>query len=140
MVKDRKNTFHSIQRTSDSLNEGLPIKKWPKKSFKENNIYSMKKILILTLELYEQVFFTLDRYLLKIWVENTVFAIQHIGNRKSFTEVLPPHPPPCDQTNPFTYSCGFTFNTSYNNTELVTGGGGRERCQNVKKQFLIKTN
>ena len=26
----------------------------------------------------------------KIWVENTVFAIQHIGNRKSFTEVLSP--------------------------------------------------
>ena len=29
----------------------------------------------------------------KKWVENTVFAIQHIGNRKSFTEVLPPPPP-----------------------------------------------
>ena len=27
----------------------------------------------------------------KIWVENTVFAIQHTGNRKSFIEVLP-HP------------------------------------------------
>ena len=51
----------------------------------------MKKIVILTLELYAQVFFTLDQYLLKkIWVENTVFAIQHIGNRKSFTEVLSP--------------------------------------------------
>ena len=53
----------------------------------------MKKIVILTLELYEQVFFALDQNLLKIWVENTVFAIQHIGNRKSFTEVLPPPPP-----------------------------------------------
>ena len=37
----------------------------------------------------------------KIWVENSVFAIQHIENRKSFTEVLSPH----DQTNPFAYSC-----------------------------------
>ena len=30
-------------RTSDSLNEGLPIK-LPEKSFKENDIFSMKKI------------------------------------------------------------------------------------------------
>ena len=30
----------------------------------------------------------------KIWVENSVFAIQHIENRKHFTEVLPPPPPP----------------------------------------------
>ena len=50
----------------------------------------MKKIVISTLELYAQVFFALDKYPLKIWVENTVFAIQHIGNRKSFTEVLSP--------------------------------------------------
>ena len=49
----------------------------------------MKKIAILTLELHAQVFFALDKYLLKIWVENTFFAIQHIGNRKSVTEVLP---------------------------------------------------
>ena len=50
----------------------------------------MKKIVILTLELYTQVFFALDKYLLKIWVKKTVFAIQHIGNRISFTEVLSP--------------------------------------------------
>ena len=54
----------------------------------------MKKIVILTLELYAQEFFALNKYLLIIWVENSVFAIQHIGNRKSFTEVLPPPPPP----------------------------------------------
>ena len=57
---------------------------------------------------------------LKIWVENTVFAIQHTGNRKSFTEVLSPR----DQTNPFAYSCGFTFNTSYKNGMIGHGGGG----------------
>ena len=78
-----------LVRTSDSLNEGLPIK-MVKKSFKENDIFSMKKIVISTLELYAQVFFALDQYPLKIWVEYTVFAIQHIGNRKSFTEVLSP--------------------------------------------------
>ena len=53
-------TLQQGQRTSDSLNEGMPIK-----SFKENNIFSMKKIVILTHELYEQVFFALDQYLLK---------------------------------------------------------------------------
>ena len=35
--------------------------KWPEKSFKENDIFSMKKIVILTLELYTQVFFSLDK-------------------------------------------------------------------------------
>ena len=50
----------------------------------------MKKIVGSTLELSAKVFFSLDKYQLKIWVENTVFAIQHIGNRKSFTEVLSP--------------------------------------------------
>ena len=40
-------------------------KKWSEKSFKERDIFSMKKIVILTLELYAQVFFALDKYLLK---------------------------------------------------------------------------
>ena len=34
----------------------------------------------------------------KIWVENSVFAIQHIENRKRFTEVLAPPPPPPSMT------------------------------------------
>ena len=54
----------------------------------------MKKIVGSTLKLSTKAFFSLDKYQFKIWVENTVFAIQHIGNRKSFTEVLPPPPPP----------------------------------------------
>ena len=66
--RGQKVKYHLISitksRTSDSLNEGLPIK-MAQKSFKENNIFSMKKIVILTLELYEQVFFALDQYLLK---------------------------------------------------------------------------
>ena len=47
------------QRTSDSLNEGLPIK-IARKMFHLKSTY------------------------LKIWVENPVFAIQHIENRKKF--------------------------------------------------------
>ena len=87
----------------------------------------MKKIIILNLELHAQVFFALDEYLLKIWVENTVFAIQHIGNRKRFTEVLPPPP----VTKLILY-----LNTSYKNGMIGHGG---ERCQNAQKQFIIKT-
>ena len=81
----------------------------------------MKKIDILTLELYTQVLFALDKYLFfKKKVENTVFAIQHIGNRKSFTEVLFPR----DQTYPFAYSCGFTLNISYKKWHNWSRGGG----------------
>ena len=79
--------YFKVLRTSDSLNEGLPIK-MVKKKFQENDIYSMKKIVILTLELHAQVFFALDQYLLINMGRNTVFAIQHIGTRKSFTEEL----------------------------------------------------
>ena len=50
-----------------------------------------------TLELSAKVFFSLDKYLFKNMGENPVFAIQHIENRKSFTEVLYSR----DQTNPF---------------------------------------
>ena len=93
----------------------------------------MKKIVILTLELYTQMFFALDKYLLKIWVENTVFAIQHIGNRKSFTEVLSPR----DQTNPFAYRCGFTFSTSYKNGMIGHGGGGGGNDVKMLKNNLL---
>ena len=57
---------------------------------------------------------------LQIWVETSVFAIQHTENRKSFSEVLPPPPPPPrDQTNPF----AFTFHTSFKNGMIGHGGG-----------------
>ena len=47
-------------RTSDSLNEGLPIK-WPDKSFKVNEFFSIKKIVGSTLEFSTKVFFSLDK-------------------------------------------------------------------------------
>ena len=71
------------ERTSDSPNEGLPIK-MAREKFQRNDIFSMKKIVGSTLELSSKVFFSLDKYQLKIWIENTVFAIQHIGNRKVY--------------------------------------------------------
>ena len=95
----------------------------------------MKKIVGSTLDLSTKAVFSLDKYQLKIWVENSVFAIQHIENRKSLTEVLPP--PPRDQTNPFAFSCSFTFHTSYKNGMFGHGGGGT--LSNAQKHFIIKT-
>ena len=72
------------KRTSDSLNEGLPIKK-AIKSFKENDSSSIKMIVGSTLQqLSANVFFSLDKYLFKIWVENPIFAFQHMENGKKF--------------------------------------------------------
>ena len=50
----------------------------------------MKKIVGSSLDLStkEVSHWTSTNY--KIWVENSVFAIQHIENRKRFTEVLSP--------------------------------------------------
>ena len=42
------------------------------------------------LELSANWLFSLDKYRSKMWVENSVFATQHIGNRKSVFEVLYP--------------------------------------------------
>ena len=53
----------------------------------------MKRIVGSTFDLSTKALFLLDKYQLNIWVENSVFAIKHIENRKSFTEVLPPPPP-----------------------------------------------
>ena len=62
--------------------------KWPEKYFKENDSFTIKKIVGSTLELSAKSFSHWTSTYLKIWVENPVFAIQHIENRKSFTEVL----------------------------------------------------
>ena len=51
-------------RTSDSLNEGLPIK-MTRRSFKESDIFSMKKIVGSTLDLSTKAVFSLDKYQLK---------------------------------------------------------------------------
>ena len=51
----------------------------------------MKKIVGSILDLSTKGVFSLDKYQLKKkWVEKSVFAFQHIENRKSFTEVPPP--------------------------------------------------
>ena len=53
-----------VKRTSDSLNAGLPIK-LVRKNFKENDSFSIKKIVGSTLELSAKVFFALDKHLFK---------------------------------------------------------------------------
>ena len=63
------------------LMKDCPLK-WPEKSFKENDIFSMKKIVGPTSELSAKVFNSLDKYQLNIWVEKSIFASQHIENRK----------------------------------------------------------
>ena len=51
-------------RTSDSLNEGLPIK-MTREKFKKKDIFSMKKIIGSTLDLSTKAVISLDKYQLK---------------------------------------------------------------------------
>ena len=67
------------QRILDSLNEGLPIKV-ARKCFKENDSFPSKDGRF-NYRIIRKKRFSLGKYLLKIWVENPVLAIQHIGNR-----------------------------------------------------------
>ena len=53
----KKETHILQQVTSDSLNEGLPIKMARKKKFKENDRFSIKKIVGSPLESSAKVFF-----------------------------------------------------------------------------------
>ena len=52
----------------------------------------MKKIVGSILDLSTKAVFSMNKYLLKNMGWKLCFAIQHIENRKSFTEVLPPPP------------------------------------------------
>ena len=92
----------------------------------------MKKIVGSTLELSAKVFFSLHKYQLKIWVEKTVLAVQHIGNRKS----LPP--PPVTKLFFLHTVVVLYFTHHMKMARLVTVGGGGG-CQNAKKQYIIKT-
>ena len=107
----------------------------------------MKKIVGSTLDLSTKAVFSLDKYQLKNLGCKLCFAIQHIENRKRFTEVLPPPPPPRDKTNHFAYSCSFTFHTSYKNGMIGHGGGGGgalSKCsktpyyKNVLETYFVK--
>ena len=93
----------------------------------------MKKIVGSTLDLSTKTVFywtsTVEKYGLK-----TVFAIQHIENRKRFTEVLSP----LDQTNPFAYSSSFTFHTSYKNGMIGHGGNVVEMLKTLYYKTLLK--
>ena len=104
----------------------------------------MKKIVGSTLDLSAKAVFLLDKYPLKNMGLKLCFAIQHIENRKRFTEVLSPR----DQTNPFAYSCSFTFHTSYKNGMIGHrwgGGGTLSKCakmlyyENLLETYFIKT-
>ena len=65
MNKSKTNEQYACSRTSDSLNEGLPIKNDQRKVFNENDIFSMKKIVGSTLDLSTKAVFSLDKYQLK---------------------------------------------------------------------------
>ena len=68
------------------------------------------------------MFFSLDiSSYLKIWVEKPVFAIQHIENRKSFTEVLSP---PVTKLILLHTVVILHFTHHIKTACLVTGGGG----------------
>ena len=54
---------------------------------------------------------------------------------KSLTEVLSPR----YRTNPFAYSCSFTFHTSYKKGMIGHRGGGGGAVKMLKKQNIIKT-
>ena len=70
----------------------------------------------------------------KIWVENSVFAIQYIENRKSFTEVL--SPPPVTKLILLHTVVVLHFTHYIKMACLVTGGGGGDAVKMLKNTLL----
>ena len=77
-------TPSTLKRTSDSLNEELPIKKKKEKSFKKKDSFSIKKIVESTLELSAKAFFSLDKYLLKNMGRKPSFCYSIYRETKKF--------------------------------------------------------
>ena len=119
------------------LNKGLPIK-IVRQGFEENDIFSMKKNSRFNPLIIRKSFFLIRRVpILRIWVGNSDYAIQHIGNRKRFTEVLLP---PCEQTFSFAYKCSFIFQTSYKNGMIGHGGNAVKMLKITYYKNLLGTN
>ena len=92
----------------------------------------MKKILGSTLDLSTKAVFPLDKYQLKNMGWKLCFC--YLTYRKSkmfYWSAPPPPPPPRDQTNPFVFSCSFTFHTSYKNGMIGHGGNVVEMLKNT---------
>ena len=118
------------QRTSDSLNEGLPIK-ITREKFQRKWYFFYEKDSRFNPRLIHKGVFLIGQVLIKKYGLKTLFLL---FKTYKLEKVLPP---PRDQTNPFAYSCVFKFHTSYKNGMIGHGGGGR--CQNAQKHFMIKT-
>ena len=91
----------------------------------------MKRIVGPILQLSAKAYFSLDKYQLNIWVENTVCAIQHIENKKKVLLKCSYH----DQTYPVAYICSFTFHTTYKNDMIGHGGWKLSKCSKTKYQI-----
>ena len=104
----------------------------------------MKKRVGSTLDLSTLAVFSLEKYQLKNMGWKLCFCYSTIEKvlLKCFP---PPPPPPRDQTNPFAYSCSFTFHTSYKNGMIGHGGGTQSKCsktlqyKNILETYFVKT-
>ena len=113
-------TSDLLKRTSDSINEGLPIKMTRKKLyfFYEKDSRFNARLIHKSRFLLEQV--PIEKYGLE-----TLFLLFNIEKiEKVLQKCLPPPPPPRDKTDPFAYSCSFTLHNLYKNGMIGHGGGG----------------
>ena len=115
-----------VLETSDSLIEELHIQMAREKFLRKCYFFHGKDSSFNPRIIRKNVFSHWTSADLEILVENSVSAIQHIENRKRFTEVLSPGVP----TNPLAYSCVFTFHKLYKNGMIGQGGGAVKMLKN----------
>ena len=91
------------------------------KVLKKRDIFSTEKVVCSALEIITKGFSHYRQVLIKfLWIENSVSAIHHIGNREKKMRCFPPS----GQAKVFAYSCRLTLHTSYTNGVLDQKGEG----------------
>ena len=108
------------QRTSDSLNEGLPLK-MTREKFQRKWYFSYEKDSRFNPRLIHKSRFLIGKVPIEKYRWKTQFLLFNIQKiEKVLLKCSPPHPR--DQTNPLAYKCIFTFHTSYKNGKIGHGG------------------
>ena len=122
-------------RTSNYLDEGLP-KNCQIKVSKKTIFFSAVQVVgsVLALSTKRFTHWTSTDWI--IWVKNSVFVIQHIGNGKRSLRCFPS----IDQANHFAYSCILTLHSSYKNGMLDPWGKAVKTLKtNYYKSSLVTT-
>ena len=100
-----------------------------REKFQRNRYFFYEKDSRLNPRLIHKSSFLIGQVPIEKYGLKTMFLLFNIYKKENV--LLKCFPPPPDQTNPFAYSCSFTFHTSYKNGMIGHGGNVVEMLKNT---------